>query len=133
MEIVEDHMQQQLRDQDETLEEISIHVGRIKHTGQLMHEELTEQVRKGREGSLWVFGLALIGLGRLRVGNFQGPYTRNCGLGKDRNGFFVLALTPLGSPRVGGDRLQVAGEEGRMGGRGLQAARFGMERTHGST
>jgi hypothetical protein len=46
VEIVEDHMQQQLRDQDEALEEISIHVERIKHTGELMNEELTEQVKR---------------------------------------------------------------------------------------
>lgn len=37
-------MQQQMRQQDEALDHISIHVDRIKHTGQLMHEELEEQV-----------------------------------------------------------------------------------------
>jgi hypothetical protein len=37
-------MQQQMQQQDEALDHISIHVDRIKHTGQLMHEELEEQV-----------------------------------------------------------------------------------------
>jgi hypothetical protein len=39
-------MQQQMRQQDEVLDHISVHVDRIKHTGQLMHEELEEQVRR---------------------------------------------------------------------------------------
>jgi hypothetical protein len=39
-------MQQQMRQQDEALDHISVHVDRIKHTGQLMHEELEEQVRR---------------------------------------------------------------------------------------
>lgn len=38
-------MQQQMRQQDEALDHISIHVDRIKQTGLLMHEELEEQVR----------------------------------------------------------------------------------------
>jgi hypothetical protein len=37
-------MQQQMRQQDEALDHISVHVDRIKQTGQLMHEELEEQV-----------------------------------------------------------------------------------------
>jgi hypothetical protein len=37
-------MQQQMQQQDDALDHISIHVDRIKHTGQLMHEELEEQV-----------------------------------------------------------------------------------------
>lgn len=37
------HLQQQLKDQDQTLEEISLHVEQIKHTGQVIHSELEEQ------------------------------------------------------------------------------------------
>jgi len=39
-------MQQHMRQQDEALDHISIHVDRIKQTGQLMHEELEEQVSR---------------------------------------------------------------------------------------
>jgi hypothetical protein len=38
-------IQQQMQQQDEALDHISIHVDRIKQTGLMMHEELEEQVR----------------------------------------------------------------------------------------
>lgn len=40
----EDAMQQQMVQQDQALDHISIHVDRIKQTGQAMHDELEEQV-----------------------------------------------------------------------------------------
>lgn len=43
--LYEDAVQQQMIDQDHTLDHISVHVDRIKQTGQAMHEELEEQVR----------------------------------------------------------------------------------------
>lgn len=41
--LYEDAVQQQMVDQDQTLDHISIHVDRIKQTGQAMHDELEEQ------------------------------------------------------------------------------------------
>ncbi len=38
-------MAHMVREQDQALDEISIHVERIRHTGQLMHDEFAEQVR----------------------------------------------------------------------------------------
>jgi hypothetical protein len=44
-----DQQQVMLQQQDEALEDISIHIGRIKHTGMVMHEELGEQVGRSSQ------------------------------------------------------------------------------------
>lgn len=43
----EDVMQQQIADQDQSLDHISIHVDRIRQTGQAMNDELEQQVGGG--------------------------------------------------------------------------------------